>query len=158
MVVGRSNSHKSKPLPPPCPLCSFTGHIAKGCRQYTVIKKDRYPPGNRAATATTVTTVCVIAKTPAAAPAKHPSTKGRHHAEDKHELIQAEYYFCERPHRSDDCLYRAESTDAPAESQQNHFGFIYGVRSNFGTGIIASVGRGSLLTANITTQLALDQC
>ena len=47
MLAGRGNGRNSKPSPPRCPLCSRTGHTAKGCREYVVTKRDHKPNGRQ---------------------------------------------------------------------------------------------------------------
>lgn len=71
---------------------------------------------------------------------------------DGSSLIRAGCYLCERPRKSVDCPHRFEPVATSTQSQHKHGGFIVSVRRNLSSGIIASVGSGSILTANVTIQ------
>ena len=142
MLAGRGNGHDSKPSPPRCPLCSRTGHTAKGCREYVVTKRDHKPNGHQGGNS----------KNGGNKHNKRRGEKGKSQHKDGSKLIRAGCYFCEGPHKSEDCPHRLESTAAPAESQPKHGGFIGSVRRSLNSGMIASIGSGSALTANVTIQ------
>ena len=142
MLAGRGNGHDSKPSPPRCPLCSRTGHTAKGCREYVVTKRDHKPNGHQGDNS----------KNGGNKHNKRRGEKGKSQHKDGSKLIRAGCYFCEGPHKSEDCPHRLESTAAPAESQPKHGGFIGSVRRSINSGMIASVSSGSALTANVTIE------
>lgn len=141
MLAGRGNGHNSKPSAPSCPLCSRTGHTTKGCREYIVTEREHKRANNRTAVATTVD-----------ATSKRHGEKGRSQINDGSKIIYTRCYFSEGPHKSEDCDHRLESIATPAENQPKNGEFIGGVRRNLSSGIIASAGTGSVLTANVTIQ------
>lgn len=162
MLAGRGSVRKPTPSPPPL-LAVLYAHAQ--VPQLKDTENMSSPKGTIIRTVNGVVTVTTIGATAVAPVAaltigsnyKHRGTKGGDDANGGYKLIRAGFYFCERPHKSDDCPHRAESSAPPAESTHIHRGLVKSVQGGLGTGMFASVGTGSAQTANVTAHRGVNR-
>lgn len=118
---------------PSFPLCFRIGHTAKGCREYTVIKRKHKPNGHQNSSANN---------------GGHASDNEEHKRRSEKEEARlktdpsqlAMDVTSQGAHKSDNCPYRVKSAAAPDESQPKYSRFIVNVRRNLSSWMITSVG------------------
>lgn len=88
------------------------------CKVYVVTKKDQKPNSQQSRDGDNSGRASVRGKS------KHRSAKGEHDADEGYKQIRTGCYFCERPHKFDDCTHWAESVVVPAESPLNIAGLL----------------------------------